>query len=219
MFYLEAVEIEYNKRVILEIEQLLLINQGHVMIFGEIGSGKSTLAKALIGFQQFSGRITYKNNQVKTGTLVPNITYVPQNLEYYFIMSRVIDEIKFVSGLTDEVIEALLKKYHLLGLKDHNPQTLSGGEKIRLVSLLCEVNESEVLIFDETVSMNDYQNLKIIINEIENYLQDNKLIIEITHDLERLESADQILFVNNHQIQEYDNVDDFKKDYLNKELG
>ncbi len=216
MFYLEQVKIEYDKRVILAIEKLSLINQGHIMIFGEIGSGKSTLAKALIGFQQFKGTITYKDSQVKTGTLVPNITYVPQNLEYYFIMNRVIDEIKFVSGLTDEVIEELLKKYHLLDLKDHNPQTLSGGEKIRLVSLLCEVNAAEVLIFDETVSMNDYQNLKIIINEIENYLQDNKLIIEITHDLERLESADQILYVNNHQVEEYYNVDDFKKVYLDK---
>ncbi len=216
MFYLEQVKIEYDKRVILAIEKLSLINQGHIMIFGEIGSGKSTLAKALIGFQQFKGTITYKDSQVKTGTLVPNITYVPQNLEYYFIMNRVIDEIKFVSGLTDEVIEELLKKYHLLNLKDHNPQTLSGGEKIRLVSLLCEVNAAEVLIFDETVSMNDYQNLKIIINEIENYLQDNKLIIEITHDLERLESADQILYVNNHQVEEYYNVDDFKKVYLDK---
>ncbi len=205
MFKFEDFSIRFADKEIVHIPDLELVNQGHIIIFGEIGSGKSSIAKSLIGFNEYSGNIYYNNQLIKKHQVNPDISYVPQNLEYYFIMNSVLDEIKFVSGLPTEDIEILLKKYSLYEMRYRSPQILSGGERVRLVSLLCEINQSKVLILDETVAMNDYRNLKVITEEINKFIANGVLLIEISHDITRLNRADQIVYIKDKRVHLYAN--------------
>lgn len=209
MFEFNNFSLNFDDNIIVEIPNLKLIESGHIVICGEIGSGKSSIAKSLIGYNEFNGEIIYKNNKIEFSKINPEINYVPQNLEYYFLMNSVIDEVMFSSGLSVYEIEKLLHKYGLIEQKNRNPQVLSGGEKVRLVALLCEVNHSRVLILDETVSMNDYHNLQLITKEITNFIKNNILVVEISHEFNRLELADQIIFVSNKKVFEYDSFENF----------
>ncbi len=203
MFKFEDFSIRFADKDVVHIPELELINQGHIIIFGEIGSGKSSIAKSLIGFNDYSGNIFYNDKLIEKQQVNPDISYVPQNLEYYFIMNSVLDEIKFVSGLPTANIEELLKKYSLYEMRYRSPQILSGGEKVRLVSLLCEINQSKVLILDETVAMNDYRNLKVISEEINKFIANGVLLIEISHDINRLKLANQIIYIKDKQVHVY----------------
>lgn len=217
MFKFEDYSLKFDGELIVEIANLEFISKGHIMICGEIGSGKSSLAKSLIGYNDFSGKIKFQDVEVEKNKINESISYVPQNLEYYFIMSRIIDEIMFSTGITEAEIDKLLLKYQLLEMKDSSPQVLSGGEKVRLVALLSEIKKAKVLILDETIAMNDYKNLMLITKEIRNIIESGMLVIEITHDFNRLKEADQIIYVKDHQVQNYYNIEDLIKN--NQEIS
>ncbi len=187
-----------------------MITEGHIVVCGEIGCGKSTFAKSLIGFNEFNGEITFKNEPIKYKEVNRQISYVPQNLEYYFIMANVLDEIIFTTGTEEALAIKLLEKYNLSHTIKQSPHVLSGGEKVRLVSLLNEVNDAKCLILDETVAMNDYQNTKLISAEIDSIISKGTLIIEISHDINRIRLADQIFFIHNKQMVQFDSFELFK---------
>lgn len=205
MYTIDKYELKIKDTTILTVESLEMISKGHVVICGEIGSGKSTFAKSLINFNEFSGKINYKGNNIKEFKITKYCNYIPQSLQYYFLMSSVIDEIKFATGADDNSIEEQLCEYRLSNKVYENPSSLSGGEQIRLAMLIARLNKVETIILDETVAMNDFQNLKKISEEVELMKQDC-LVIEISHDLERISKADQILFIDNRSIVTFDTV-------------
>ncbi len=212
MFKIQNYELNINEQNLFKINNLSLINNGHIVICGEIGCGKSTFAKSLIGFKEFDGSITYEDEAVNYQQANSKIAYIPQNLEYYFIMANVLDEIKFSQKISNEECLRILNKYNLAHTAKQSPQVLSGGEKVRLVALLCELNQANCLILDETVAMNDYENTKLISHELEEMMNAGTLIIEISHDIERIRRADQIIFIDNQIVTEFRNFNDFEAD-------
>ncbi len=212
MFKINNYSYEIDEKCLFKANSLEMISRGHVVICGEIGCGKSTFAKSLIGFNEFSGEILFNGKAVKHKVANKQISYVPQNLEYYFIMANVLDEIIFTTGTEEARAIALLEKYNLSHTLKQSPHVLSGGEKVRLVSLLNEVNEAKCLILDETVSMNDYVNTQLISREIDNIIEKGTLVIEISHDINRIHHADQIFFIHNQEMIEFDSFAEFKAD-------
>ncbi len=210
MFKIKKFKQEIDGKLLLEIDQLQMINHGHILICGEIGCGKSSFVKALVGYYKFSGEVLYNGQSVLYQKSNSQISYVPQNLEYYFLMASVIDEIQFATGLSEQAIDQLLVKYNLSKSKNLSPQSLSGGEKVRLVSLMNEVTNTKTIILDETVAMNDYTNTQIIDQELSAIINREVLVIEISHDLNRIKKADQILFINEKQIMSFSSYADFK---------
>ncbi len=210
MFKIDKFKQEINGKLILKKDSLELIKQGHIVICGEIGSGKSSFVKALVGYYKFSGDVKFNGEPIKFHQANPQISYVPQNLEYYFLMASVVDEIQFATGLSEAKIDQLLVKYNLSKSKNLSPQSLSGGEKVRLVSLMNEVSNTKAIILDETVAMNDYTNTKTINQELMAIIDRKILVIEISHDLNRIKKADQILFVHDQTITEFTDYNVFK---------
>ena len=79
------------------------------------------------------------------------------------------------------------------------PNNISGGQKQKINiarSLLCE---KEVLIFDEPNSALDGLTTKSFIDYIES-IKENKIIIIISHDLNVINSCDQILKLADYKI-------------------
>ncbi len=213
MFKINNFKQEINDKLILEIAELQMINQGHIVICGEIGCGKSSFVKALVGYYEFSGEVVYNNEAVEYQKSNSQISYVPQNLEYYFLMASVVDEIMFATGLSEQEIDRLLVKYSLSKSKNLSPQSLSGGEKVRLVSLMNEVTKTKTIILDETVAMNDYTNTQTIDQELMAIIDRGILVIEISHELNRIKKADQILFIHEKEIITFNSYEEFKSNH------
>lgn len=211
MFRLKDFKLEVEKKLLFSSSEMKMIDNGHIVICGEIGCGKSSFAKSLIGFKQYSGEMFFNQKRVIHNVQNNEIAYIPQNLEYYFIMANVWDEIVFNKKLEDKEIIYLLEKYQLSHTKKLSPQVLSGGEKVRLVSLLNEINDAKCLILDETVAMNDYHNTKVIAAEIEKIIANGTLVIEISHNINRIRQADQILFIHKQELYQYKSFEEFIK--------
>lgn len=194
-----------NKQIIKKIS-LEFHEKTHYLILGPNGCGKSTLMKSLCSLISYEGKII-KDDEV---------IYVPQNLDYYFLTATVFEEIRISKNgnKTFEVIDDILEKFNLKHLSNSMPSKLSGGEKVRLAIAIATLNNPKYIIFDETIGMNDYKNQKILEEYIEK-LKKTATILEITHDIKRIDVADQLLVMNNGEVLTFGAKDEILK---NKEV-
>lgn len=199
MFKLDNYQMHKGEKLICHAESVKMIERGHVVICGEVGSGKSSLIKSLINFDQYQGKISFQDQDIKDLLITKYCGYIPQNLEYYFICNTVVDEIKFSTGRTTEQVIAYLADNNLSEKAYYNPSLLSGGEQIRLALLIANINAVAVMILDETLTNNDYQNLLAMRKEVSKFSKQG-LVIEVTHDFDEIIQADQILFIDNGEI-------------------
>lgn len=190
MITFKNVKIKYQEKIILENINLHFKPEQHYLILGENGCGKSTLLKAIFNLIPYSGEIF----------TTAKIAYIPQNLEYYFLGSTVWEEVVISwKKATCKEIKNKLKEYQLEAVENQHPITLSGGEKVRLAILIAILQKPDVIILDETMGINDYQTQKYLEREIKN-LKKTTTIIEVSHDLKRIDEVDQVIVVKDKQV-------------------
>ena len=209
MFEIDGYKFKNDKEILLQVDKLTLAKTGLISICGEIGCGKSTLLKSLINFTEYEGTILYNDINIKQMSINDKISYIPQNLEYYFLTNTLREEVILATGVEIDFYEDLVKKFNISHLIDSNIDSISGGEQIRCALFLNELCLVECLILDETLSMNDHKNLSMLSDEVTK-LSKNKLIIEVSHDLTRISKADTILFICNKKIVQFDSFKEFK---------
>lgn len=145
-----------------------------LLILAPPESGKTTLSFLLSGIKLDgieTGSVKYNDKDVS----IESVTLVPQNTNEYIIQPRVEDEIAFSLenlGLTEEEmkkrVSQSLSLWGLEKLKDASPDTLSGGEKRRLLIATALVSSPRVVIYDEAFDDLDYtwrEKLKDRIND------------------------------------------------------
>lgn len=166
-------------------------------LFGENGSGKTTLVKILgLLDKNFSGtyRINgkdvlsmsgsdiarlrnevfgfmFQDNKLLENESAYNNIFIPliysKKYRYFDRKKRVI-EIAEILG-----IEKLLKKRVF---------QMSGGEKHLVALARAMVNDPSVLILDEPFSSLSIENRKLIMEYIDNIMDENKILVMVTHD-------------------------------------
>lgn len=166
-------------------------------LFGENGSGKTTLVKILgLIDKNFSGtyRINgkdvlsmsgsdiarlrnevfgfmFQDNKLLENESAYNNIFIPliysKKYRYFDRKKRVI-EIAEILG-----IEKLLKKRVF---------QMSGGEKHLVALARAMVNDPSVLILDEPFSSLSIENRKLIMEYIDNIMDENKILVMVTHD-------------------------------------
>ena len=166
-------------------------------LFGENGSGKTTLVKILgLLDKNFSGtyRINgkdvlsmsgsdiarlrnevfgfmFQDNKLLENESAYNNIFIPliysKKYRYFERKKRVI-EIAEILG-----IEKLLKKRVF---------QMSGGEKHLVALARAMVNDPSVLILDEPFSSLSIENRKLIMEYIDNIMDENKILVMVTHD-------------------------------------
>ena len=182
----------------------LKINQGEIhAIMGPNGSGKSTFSKVLAGHPAYSilgGDIFFKGLSILDlepeqrshlgiflafqypieipGVSNEDFLRLAYNSKQKFYNKPEVDPIEFLS-----IINEKLKLVNMspLFLSRNVNEGFSGGEKKRNEILQMILLDSEVSILDETDSGLDIDALKIISNGINNFMNENKSIILITH--------------------------------------
>jgi Fe-S cluster assembly ATP-binding protein len=172
-------------------------------IMGPNGSGKSTFSKVIAGHPAYnvsSGEILFKGSSILEldpedrshlgiflafqypieipGVSNEDFLRLAYNSKQKFYNKPEVDPIEFLS-----IINEKLKLVNMspLFLSRNVNEGFSGGEKKRNEILQMILLDSEVSILDETDSGLDIDALKIISTGINNFMDENKSIILITH--------------------------------------
>lgn len=183
-----------------------------VCVVGHNGSGKSTLSKLLSGLVQAdSGSITICNivmNQNNIKYILNKLGLIFQNPDNQFIGITPEDDISFglenrkvpseiIKSIVDEIAEIM----NLKSILKTNSSSLSGGQKQKVAIASVLANNPEIIIFDESTAMLDEQDKKEIQKIMRNLVKkEGKTVISITHDMEELIIADEIIVLRRGEI-------------------
>ena len=202
---------EENKPVIKDLSFEISSNK-MIAIIGPNGSGKSTIAKLMMGLlTPDKGHIYVDDILLDEKGIIElrnKMGIVFQNPDNQFVGSTVLDDIAF--GLENKRIERSqmlkqIKEYAALVKMENyleaNPENLSGGQKQRVAIASVLAMQPDYLIFDEATSMLDPVGVKEIIETMKILRNDtSKTIITITHNIEEVLYAEQVVVMNEGQI-------------------
>lgn len=202
----------------------LIIPDGEVhAIMGPNGTGKSTLSKIIMGhykYELMDGEIIFNNESIKKMTVDqrakkgiflamqdPTVVEGVTNSEFLKTAKREItgEEInyfEFIKGIDQALADLKLdsKMIHR-----HLNKGFSGGEKKKNEILQLKVLKPKLIILDEIDSGLDVDSLKIVCENINEYLKENKgtSILIITHYPRILEyiKPDYVHIMNNGTIE------------------
>lgn len=163
-------------------------------VVGRNGAGKTTFAKIASGLLKLprKGGGTILKDGIPSGAsaLIEDGGFVMQNTDIQLYMRTVLEELVSASPLPKQsaLPEAfrLLDAVRLTDKRERHPQSLSGGEKQRLVIASALMKKPSLLILDEPTSGLDGRNMRIIAQILRHYADGGNTVLLITHDLELL---------------------------------
>ena len=183
-------------------------------VVGESGCGKSTLASVLCGTDTgYTGDIFIGSVQLRDiaeNALNKNMTAV--NFDSYIFSSTVRENLLMAKPDADdgEMLE-VLKKVNLDALDGKNNVldyeikeaggNLSGGQRQRLAVARALLHDASIYVFDEVTSNIDSESEEKIMDVIRG-LAKEKTVLMISHRLENVKSADNIILLKNGRIAE-----------------
>ena len=194
MVTLENIYFEKDSTLILK-GITLCITKKNTGVIGNNGSGKSSLLRIIKCIEEPS-----------SGKLHSRFTssLIFQNPDHQILCPTVKDELCFGQiemGETTESIEKkldlLLSEYQVNYLLDKGTHELSEGEKQLICILSTLMDEPEIILLDEPFSSLDLKNQRKFIKII---LELKQPIVMASHQLDLLESFDEIIWLENGKI-------------------
>jgi ATP-binding cassette subfamily B protein len=184
-------------------------------IVGVSGSGKTTLIKLLLSFYEpVEGEI--KVGDTMLSSLSPQLwrrrcgvvmqdgyifsDTIARNIslgEEYVDTDRLLNAVKMAN--VKDFIESLPIAYNtMLGI---GGQTLSGGEKQRILIARAVYKQPEFLFIDEGTSSLDAENEKMIIDNLQEFFR-GRTVVVVAHRLSTVRHADQIVVLDGGRVAE-----------------
>lgn len=156
-----------------------LPDTGFIVLLGKSGSGKTTLLSLLKG-ELLPTEGTIEGNQEEIGMVYQS----PLLLDYLTVKENILLPL-ILSGNEDryqeERFQDILRKVHLEGFEEKMPDTLSGGEKMRVSIARALSKENQILILDEPTGQLDEENSMEIYRLLKE-IGKTKLVLLVTHD-------------------------------------
>ena len=169
----------------------LSFKPGIYFIIGENGVGKSTFVKTLCNLNKAKAERYYNHKKIKKS--YEHIAMVMQDVNYQIYTESCFEELAVISKDEDAILVAL-NEMGLLAKKDVHPQTLSGGEKQRLLLAKTKVSAKEIIILDEPTSGLDKLQMQRMIGILDEMKKANKVVLVITHDYELIKNYEANIF-------------------------
>lgn len=224
MIKLENVFFKYKKNktkdYILKDIKLTINNGEFISIIGNNGEGKSTLLKLLSGIiLPTEGNILVNDINTKSKkdfiNLRKNISIVFQNPDNQIIFERVYEELefalknlKFDKKEINNQINLTLEKINMLDFKFTNTETLSLGQKQKIIIAGALSTNSDIIVLDEPTAMLDPTSKKDFLNLLTDLNKQGKTIILVTHVLDEIFYSSRCLYLNNNIIEEDFNIEE-----------
>jgi len=191
-----------------------------VSIIGPNGAGKTTLIKCLADNLDYTGTVELKNTPIKKYTKKEKariISVVPQEYSLPFNF-KVIDVIKMgrnpyrnnkgkkEDNKNDNFIYNSMVQTNTYNLRNRFYNSLSGGEKQRVITARAIAQNTDIIFLDEVTSSLDMHHELEIIELIHRLNREKEItVVSIMHDLNIASRfSDRILFLNDGEIVEYD---------------
>jgi len=209
----ENVTFRYENKKVIDDVSFEIPEGTTTAIVGPSGGGKTTLTSLMTRFWDAdSGSITLGNTDVRDYTLdslLANFSMVFQNV--YLFNDTIANNIKFSkpSATMEEVEEAAKKAccHEFISALPNGYNTvigeggatISGGEKQRLSIARALLKDAPIIILDEATANVDPENESLLQDAIAQ-LTRGKTIIMIAHRLKTVQSADQILVLEQGRI-------------------
>lgn len=113
-------------------------------VTGDNGVGKSTLSRCLCGLMRESAGTIRLNGRILGAKQRQRIAYcVMQDVNHQLFSDSVWGECQLaMEGLSDQRIQEVLERLHLLAFREKHPMSLSGGQKQRLAVATAMLSQS-----------------------------------------------------------------------------
>lgn len=192
----------YRQKQILKNIDLTLEERKLTIMLGPNGAGKTTILKIISGIiKDFDGDIFINNRNIKhisKKELAKYISFQPQSEEFLLPIS--VKDV-LLSGRypykklfhdydrnDHEIYEECIEKFNITGITKQDINTLSSGERRRVLIASAYIQDVPVLLFDEPFANLDPEgivDLKEIFSELK---KEGKTILVVSHNLEPLYS-------------------------------
>ena len=202
----------------------LKVNQGDkVVIIGPSGSGKSTLLRCMNLLEvPNSGSIFFEEQDITSKKC--DINKVRQKMGMVFQHFNLFPHLTVMENITlapvklnlqtkEEATNNALKLLDRIGLSDKKheyPAKLSGGQKQRIAIVRSLVMKPDIMLFDEPTSALDPEMIGEVLDLIKDLAHEGMTMVVVTHEMGFAKSvADRVLFMDEGQILEENNPNDF----------
>lgn len=180
------------------------------IIFGPSGSGKSTMLNILSGIQKptngtvsFEGENIYNFNAEELAYFRAKKIGVVYQQNYWINSLNVIENVSvplYFLGYTRteaaKIAMNSLQRVDMAPFYKKSPLILSGGEQQRVAIARAIVSDPSIIITDEPTGSLDTKNGDMIMSLLRSYNEDlGRTIILVTHNMEYLPLADQLIHV------------------------
>ncbi len=229
MIEIKNISFSYYEKEIFKNFSLKFEKGKFYILLGKNGSGKSTLVKLLLGIEKIkSGEILVEGKSLVENLyeVRKNIGMVFQNPDEQIISERIDEELAFSmenygysSREMRKKIDTTLKEINLWEKRDLRVSQLSGGEKQRLSIGSALVLEPKVLILDEGTAMLDEKNRENILNLLKKLREKGVTIILISHHLNELKYADEVVYLEKGQLIWQGESEKFIREIVTGKLG
>lgn len=208
------VEFGYERDKIIDRISFAIKPNSFNMIIGKSGCGKTTILSLIAGLYKVdSGEIYIGEQNVSSLSrkhITKNISYVLQSP--FLFNESIIDNFKLVNSKKsfEHVVNACKKAYihdFIISLPDGyntiiNEQSinLSGGEKLRLALARVIYKDTKIILLDEATASLDTVSNSYVMKSLSK-LSKEKTIVMITHKLDDLIYADNIIVIEEHGVE------------------
>ena len=183
----------YDKKPVLELDDMPLPKNEIVAVTGQNGAGKSTFVRCLCGLEKkFRGRTIIEGRACTPKEMLRRCYLVMQDVNHQLFCESVLDEVLLGTAddaATREKARQLMEKLGVWELRDKHPMALSGGQKQRVAICSAVLAGKDILVFDEPTSGLDYQHMAGTAELFRELRSIGKSIFIITHDNELIESC------------------------------
>ncbi len=198
---IEARKLSYaaSRKPILRDLDFVVEANDFVLVFGANGAGKSTLLRVLAGMlRKSTGEVRLAGRGLESYSrreLATRLSYLPQADE--FTLPLLVRDIllagrypyrSLFQKLTRRDMEAFtagVAQFGLDGLLTRNIQTLSGGERKKVLLAGAFIQDVPLILLDEPLNFLDPGSARRLVRMLQELHREGRTIIVVSHEIER----------------------------------
>lgn len=172
MIRLKNLKAKIEGKTLFEIKDFTFIDGKKYILTGKNGAGKSTLLKSFLGL-----------NDLVKGEIISDKNIIYQAQDPYIFKKTPRDNFKII-GKNPKNFKEDLKYFGMEKLLDRNVESLSGGEKEKVVFLRSILKAKQTLLLDEPFSQMDKISRKRANDYLDKWLKEknDRMVILISHE-------------------------------------